>query len=56
MEQKIAGDHLFEQVMVIGEGRPFLTALVVLNSTHLAQACQCSLSGCDSGRGLESAV
>jgi long-chain acyl-CoA synthetase len=31
MEQAIAGDHLFDQVMVVGEGRPFLTALVVLN-------------------------
>lgn len=33
MEQTIAGDHLFEQVMVIGESRPFLTALVVLNQS-----------------------
>lgn len=31
MEQAIAGDHLFDQVMVVGEGRPFLAALVVLN-------------------------
>ncbi|MDT8422038.1 MAG: long-chain fatty acid--CoA ligase [Desulfuromonadales bacterium] len=33
MEQAIAGDHLLDQVMVVGEGRPFLTALVVLNKS-----------------------
>lgn len=33
MEQAIAGDHLFDQVMIVGEGRPFLAALVVLNRT-----------------------
>ncbi|MBD3620308.1 MAG: long-chain fatty acid--CoA ligase [Chromatiales bacterium] len=32
MEMAIAIDGLFEQVMVIGEARPFLTALVVLNA------------------------
>ncbi|MDX5333413.1 MAG: long-chain fatty acid--CoA ligase [Gammaproteobacteria bacterium] len=31
MEMAIAIDGLFEQVMVIGEAKPFLTALVVLN-------------------------
>jgi long-chain acyl-CoA synthetase len=31
MEMSIALDTLFEQVMVIGDGRPFLTALLVLN-------------------------
>jgi len=31
MEMAIALDSLFEQVMVVGEGRPYLTALVVLN-------------------------
>ncbi|MEE9493796.1 MAG: long-chain fatty acid--CoA ligase [Gammaproteobacteria bacterium] len=31
MEMAICGDTLFEQAMVIGEGRPFLSALVVLN-------------------------
>jgi long-chain acyl-CoA synthetase len=31
IELAIAGDPLFEQVLVIGEGRPFLSALVVLN-------------------------
>lgn len=32
MELAIAGDHLFEQIMIVGEGRPFLAALVVLNA------------------------
>ncbi len=31
IEMAIAADSLFEQVMVIGEGHPFLSALVVLN-------------------------
>ena len=31
MEMAIALDTLFEQVMVIGDGRPFLSALLVLN-------------------------
>ena len=42
MELAIALDPLFEQVMVVGEGRPFLTALVVLNADFwpgLAQDC-----------------
>jgi long-chain acyl-CoA synthetase len=33
MEMAIAMDNLFEQVMVIGEGCPFLCAIVVLNKT-----------------------
>jgi len=32
MEMAIAFDTLFEQIMVIGEGRAFLSALIVLNS------------------------
>jgi long-chain acyl-CoA synthetase len=31
MELALASDPLFEQVLVVGEGRPYLTALVVLN-------------------------
>ncbi|MGM0812187.1 AMP-dependent synthetase/ligase [Thioalkalivibrio sp.] len=31
MEMAIQLDSLFEQVMIVGEGRPFLSALVVLN-------------------------
>lgn len=32
MEAAIGDDPLFEQVMIVGEGRPYLSALVVLNS------------------------
>jgi len=42
MELAIALDPLVEQVMVVGEGRPFLTALLVLNADYwpgLAQDC-----------------
>ncbi|MBI2354047.1 MAG: long-chain fatty acid--CoA ligase [Deltaproteobacteria bacterium] len=31
LEAAIAGDPLFEQVFVVGEGRPYLAALVVIN-------------------------
>lgn len=34
MEIAIAADPLFEQVLIIGEGRPFLSALVVLNEAQ----------------------
>lgn len=34
VEMAIANDSLFEQVMVVGEGKPYLTALVVLNPGH----------------------
>ncbi|MDP1644173.1 MAG: long-chain fatty acid--CoA ligase [Thiobacillus sp.] len=34
MESAILLDPLFEQVMVIGEGKPYLTALTVLNEEH----------------------
>ncbi len=34
MEMAIALDPLFEQVMVVGEGKPYLTALLVLNADH----------------------
>ncbi len=40
MEQAILRDHLFDLVMVHGEGYPYLTALAVVNPTgwaHLAQ-------------------
>jgi long-chain acyl-CoA synthetase len=35
MEMAIGMDSLFEQVMVLGDNRPYLTALVVLNPEHL---------------------
>lgn len=34
MELAISANPLFEQVMVIGEGRPYLAALIVLNREH----------------------
>jgi long-chain acyl-CoA synthetase len=34
MELAVALDPLFEQVMVVGEGRPYLTALLVLDAHH----------------------
>ena len=34
MEMTIALDRLFEQVMIIGEARPYLSALLVLNPEH----------------------
>jgi len=40
MESAIVLDPLFEQVMVVGEGRPYLTALLVLNSDHWAEFAQ----------------
>jgi long-chain acyl-CoA synthetase len=36
MEMSIALDTLFEQVMVIGEGKPFLTAIIVLEPEQWA--------------------
>jgi len=42
MEMAIAFDTLFEQVMVVGEGEPFLSALIVLNAEEwqgFAQEC-----------------
>jgi long-chain acyl-CoA synthetase len=35
LEQAISGDPLFEQVMVVGEQRPFIAAVAVLNRTHV---------------------
>ncbi len=34
MELSISADILFDQVMVVGESRPYLSALVVLNEQH----------------------
>ena len=39
IELAIATDPLFEQVMIIGEGKPYLSALVVLNKLQLGQLC-----------------
>ena len=46
LEQAIAADPLFEQVMVIGEQRPFIAALAVLNRAAVeAAAKELGLSG-----------
>ena len=37
LELAISTDPLFEQAMIIGEGKPFLSALVVLNRTNWEQ-------------------
>jgi long-chain acyl-CoA synthetase len=34
LEMALAADRLFEQAMVVGEGRPYLTALLVLNNAE----------------------
>ena len=40
VEFAIQEDHLFEQVMVVGEGRPYITALVVVNDMLFRLLCQ----------------
>jgi len=40
MEAAISKDKLFEQVMVVGEGKPFLSALLVLNPEEWEKAQQ----------------
>ncbi len=39
MEMAIALDSLFEQVLVVGEGKPYLSALVVPNPDELSHFC-----------------
>ncbi|MBC8017822.1 MAG: long-chain fatty acid--CoA ligase [Verrucomicrobia bacterium] len=34
LEMAISADRLFEQILVVGEGRPYLTALLVLNQAE----------------------
>lgn len=36
MEAAIAADSLFDQVLIIGEGKPYLSALIALNPEHWA--------------------
>jgi long-chain acyl-CoA synthetase len=40
MEAAILADNLFEQVMVMGEGRPYLTAFVVINRDQWEKVAQ----------------
>ncbi|HDK38550.1 MAG TPA: long-chain fatty acid--CoA ligase [Thiolapillus brandeum] len=42
MENTITLDPLIEQVMIIGEGKPYLSALVVPNPEQFEQLCQAS--------------
>ncbi|WP_456417794.1 AMP-dependent synthetase/ligase [Thiolapillus sp.] len=42
MENAIALDPLIEQAMVIGEGKPYLSVLVVPNPEHFEQLCRSS--------------
>jgi long-chain acyl-CoA synthetase len=39
IEAAIARDPLFEQVMLLGEGKPFLTVMTVLNADHWKKLC-----------------
>ena len=36
----IQEDHIFDQVMIVGEARPYITALVVVNETLFTQLCE----------------
>lgn len=45
IELAIANDPLFEQVLVIGEGRPYLAALVVLNHEEWERECTTATTG-----------
>jgi long-chain acyl-CoA synthetase len=40
MEAAIARDPLFEQILLIGEGKPFLSAIVVINADHWRKAAE----------------
>ncbi len=39
IESAIARDSLFEQVMLLGEGKPYLTVMAVLNADHWKKLC-----------------
>ena len=40
LEFAILEDHLFEQVMAVGEARPYITALVVVNDMRFQMLCE----------------
>jgi long-chain acyl-CoA synthetase len=40
IEAAIARDPLFEQVMLLGEGKPYLSVVVVLNADHWKKLCE----------------
>ena len=49
IESAIARDPLFEQVMLLGEGKPYLTVMTVLNADHWKKLC--AERGLDAGAG-----
>ena len=40
LEFAIQEDHIFDQVMIVGEARPYITALVVVNDMLFTQLCE----------------
>jgi len=56
MEMALAADPLFEQVLVAGEGRPFLTALLVLNPERWSALAQQLGVTADDPRSLQAMV
>jgi long-chain acyl-CoA synthetase len=54
MELAIAMDPLFDQVMVLGEGRPYLSALLVLNPTQWQNLCTELGQDCNNPHSLNS--
>ncbi len=40
LEFAIQEDHIFDQVMIVGEARPYITALVVVNDQLFTQLCE----------------
>lgn len=57
MEAAILLDPLFEQVMIVGEGKPYLAALAVLNADHWQSWCKAqNLDASNSGTLTDSRV
>ena len=54
MELSIAMDPLFDQVMVVGEGRPYLSALLVLNPAQWQNLCTQLGEDCNNPHSLRS--
>lgn len=56
MEVAIMRDKVFEQVMIVGEGRPYLSLLAIVNDEHrqiLPEDCLSSVNGCALPRDAE---
>ena len=56
MELALVSDPLFEQVLVVGEGRPFLTALLILNHERWSALAQQLGVSRDDPRALQSPI